>query len=334
MTTIDLRSDTVTRPTEAMRRAMASAEVGDDVYGEDPTVRRLEERCAELFGKEAALFMPSGTMANQIALMIHCRPGDEVIVGEGAHCFFYEGGAGAAWAGVQFVEVGEGGLFDAAAMEAAIKPEAYYLSRTRLVAIENTHNRAGGLVFPQDAFTKIAERARAHEMRVHLDGARIWNASSASGKPLRELATPTDTISACFSKGLGAPVGSILAGSKADMAHGKRLRRMMGGAMRQAGVIAAAAHYALDHHVARMADDHANARRLAEGLGALPGVVPRKPETNIVVFDVPGDADVFCKKAQERGVLMSSISKHRVRAVTHLDVDRAAIERALSALAS
>ncbi|HTN90833.1 MAG TPA: threonine aldolase family protein, partial [Sorangium sp.] len=211
---IDLRSDTVTRPTAAMRAAMAAAEVGDDVYREDPTVRRLEERVAELTGKEAALFVPSGTMGNQIALLCHTQRGDEVIAGEGAHCAFYESGAAPAWSGVQFAFAGRGGLFTAADVEDAIKPPLYYLPRTRVVAIENTHNRAGGRVFPQDDVLAIASVARAHGLALHLDGARLWNASVASGRPVAELAAPFDTVSVCFSKGLGAPVGSALCGGR------------------------------------------------------------------------------------------------------------------------
>jgi threonine aldolase len=242
--TVDLRSDTLTRPTEAMRRAMASADVGDDVYGEDPSAAALEARSAELLGKEAALFVPSGTMANQIALLLHCRPGDEVVVGRGAHLFYYEGGAGGAWAGVQFLEVGTTGLFTAEDVRAAVKPLAYWLPRTRAVAVENTHNRSGGRVFPEADFAAIAEAARSKGLALHVDGARIWNAAVATGKTPAELTKHADTVSACFSKGLGAPVGSVIAGTGAHIDEARRFRRMLGGAMRQVGVLCAAATYA------------------------------------------------------------------------------------------
>lgn len=332
---IDLRSDTVTKPTAAMRRAMAEADVGDDVYGEDPTARRLEERAAEILGKEAALFVPSGTMANQIALLVHCRPGDEVIIGKGAHLYFYEGGAGGAWAGVQFVETGEGGLFDAADVDAAAKPRAYYLPRTRLVAIENTHNRAGGRVFPQAAVDRVAARARALGLGVHLDGARIWNAAVATGLSERELCAPADTVSACFSKGLGAPIGSVIASSRERIDEARRFRRMLGGAMRQVGVLCAAALHALEHHRERLAEDHENARLLAAGLAELPGIAcdPRAVESNIVLFDVEGDGEAFAARAASAGVSISAIGPRRIRAVTHLDVSRANIVAAVEAIA-
>src|SRR6476660_4296200 len=222
---IDLRSDTVTKPTAPMREAMARAEVGDDVYGEDPTVRVLEETVASLLGKEAALFVPSGTMGNQLAIMTHTRRGDEVVCGEGAHLCWFESGAGAALSGVQFAVAGKGGLFTAKEMEAAVKPRAYYYPRTSLVAIENTHNRAGGRVFPREDVAAIARRARELEIGLHLDGARLWNASAATGVPLAQLAGPFDTVSICFSKGLGAPVGSALAGNKAQISEAHRLRK-------------------------------------------------------------------------------------------------------------
>jgi threonine aldolase len=329
---IDLRSDTVTQPTAAMRLAMADAEVGDDVYREDPTVRRLEERAAELTGKPAALFVPSGTMSNQIALLCHARPGDEVIVGRGAHVAYYESGAGAALAGVQFVEVGEGGLFDEDAMSRAVKPAAYYHPRTRLVALENTHNRAGGRVFPQPAVVGVAAQARRHGLSVHLDGARIWNASVASGLEVAELCAPADTVSVCFSKGLGAPVGSALCGTAEVVLAALRFRKMLGGGMRQAGVLAAAALYALDHHRERLRDDHTHARRLHELLGDVSGVAPHAPETNIVNIDTVAPAARLSELAARRGVLVSPSGEHRLRAVTHLDVGRDDIERAAEIL--
>jgi threonine aldolase len=333
---IDLRSDTVTRPTAAMRRAMADAEVGDDVYGDDPSARRLEAQAAEVLGKEAALFVPSGTMANQLALLVHCERGDEVIVGEGAHVYYYEAGAGAALAGVQFVPVGRGGLFDADAMAAAIKPRHFVLPRTRLVCLENTHNRAGGRVWSQGDVEVIAARARVHGLAVHLDGARIWNAAVASGCSPAALAEPADTVSACFSKGLGAPVGSVLAGPRGAVERARRFRRMLGGAMRQVGVLCAAASYALAHHRERLAEDHGNARRLAEGLARVPGVVcdPQATQTNIVVAElVRGAAEPMVARLAEAGVLVNATGPRTLRAVAHMDVSAADVDRALAVFA-
>jgi threonine aldolase len=333
---IDLRSDTVTRPVPAMREAMAAAEVGDDVYGEDPTVLRLQERTAELLGKEAALFVPSGTMANQIALLVHCDRGDEVLVGEGAHCMLYESGAGPAFAGVGFACVGRGGLFDAAELAQVVKPDQYHYPRSRLVALENTHNRAGGRVFPQADVVEIAAFARGRGLGVHLDGARIWNAAVATGLSPAELAAPADTVSACFSKGLGAPVGSVLAGSRAAIERAHRFRKMLGGGMRQVGVIAAAALYALEHHRDRLADDHALATRLARGLGGVPGVHcdAESVETNIVNMELSELDAASCVRALgERGVLVNATGPRMIRWVTHLDVDGDAVERALQHVA-
>lgn len=332
---VDLRSDTVTRPTAAMRAAMASAEVGDDVYGEDPTAARLEARVAELLGKEAALFVPSGTMANQLALLLHCRPGDEVIVGAGTHCVEYESGGAAAWAGVQFAVAGEAGLFDAAAMRAAIRPPADWLPRSALVVVENTHNRAGGRVFPQHDVVAIAAAAGAAGLRVHLDGARLWNASAATGLDAATLAAPADTVAVCFSKGLGAPAGSALAGPRALVHEARRLRKRLGGGMRQVGVLCAAALHALEHHRERLPEDHANARALAERLAAEDGcaIDPAAVETNIVLFETRRPAADVVADAARRGALVSAFGPHRVRAVTHLDVDRPAVLRAAEAIA-
>jgi threonine aldolase len=330
---IDLRSDTLTRPSPGMRRAMADAEVGDDVYGEDPTALRLQERAAELFGKAAALFVPTGTMANQLALLCHCERGQDVLVGEGAHCMLYESGAGAAWAGVNFSVVGQGGLFDAAQMIAAIKPSEYHFPQTRLVALENTHNRSGGQVFPQEDVVAIAEAAHARDLFVHLDGARIWNASVATGVSVAELAAPADSVSACFSKGLGAPVGSVLAGSAELIQKAHRYRKMLGGGMRQIGVLCAAALYALERQRERLAEDHENARRLAQGLAGLPGVVLdlNTVRTNIIAFEVQTmHAPAFVKRCADAGVRLGAIGQQRLRAVTHLDVSRADIDTALS----
>lgn len=331
---IDLRSDTVTRPSAGMRRAMHDAEVGDDVYGEDPTVRALEARVAAMLGKAAARFVPSGTMANQIALLLHCRPGDEVITSEGAHCAFYESGAGAAWAGVQFVTAGAGVIFSPEALDAAAKPDAYWCPRTRLLTLENTHNRGGGRVLPQELVDALCAHARARGFATHLDGARLFNASVATGRSVAELAAPFDTVSVCLSKGLGAPVGSLLAGSEEHVRAATRLRKMLGGGMRQVGVLAAAGLYALDHHVARLAEDHRHARDLADALRAIPDVRVDPPETNIVMVDLPArhSADAVVRDAAAAGVLLSAFGPRRLRAVTHLDVSRDEVLRAAEAL--
>ena len=333
---IDLRSDTVTKPTAAMRRAMHDAEVGDDVYGEDPTVLTLEGRVAELLGKEAARFVPSGTMANQIALLVHCRPGDEVITSEGAHCAFYESGAGAAWAGVQFVTAGAGVIFSPEDLDAAAKPDAYWCPRTRLLTLENTHNRGGGKVLPQDRVAALCAHARARGYATHLDGARLFNASVASGRTVAELAAPFDTVSVCLSKGLGAPVGSLLAGTREHVRAATRLRKMLGGGMRQVGVLAAAGLHALDHHVARLADDHAHAKLLADCVRAAPGVTVEAPDTNIVMIDLPAGttADAVVTAAAARGVKLSAFGPRRLRAVTHLDVTAEDARRAGEVLAA
>lgn len=332
---IDLRSDTVTKPTAAMRKAMASAEVGDDVFGEDPTVRALEEKVAALAGKEAALFVTSGTMGNQLAIALQTRPGDEVIVGEGAHPAFYESGAAPVLSGVQFAVAGAGGTFDAAQMEAAIKPDAYWCPRTSLVCVENTHNRAGGRVFPQKDVLAIAARARAHGLGLHLDGARLWNASVASGHSIAELAAPFDTVSLCFSKGLGAPVGSALVTTKDNVTRARRLRKMWGGGMRQVGVLAAAALYALDHHRERLREDHDKAKRFAElvsnGKGA--SVEVGFVETNIVNVDTVARGEAVVARAKAEGVLVNATGPHRLRAVMHLDVTMDEVLRAANTLA-
>jgi threonine aldolase len=333
---IDLRSDTVTRPTAAMRKAMAEAEVGDDVYGEDPTARRLQERIAELFGKQAALFVPSGTMANQLALLCHCERGNEVLVGEDNHCMIYESGASAAWAQVQFSVVGQGGLFTAEQMIAAVRSTDIHSPQTRLCALENTHNRSGGRIFPQPEVERISAAAHARGIGVHIDGARIWNVAAATGLSTQALASPADSISACFSKGLGAPVGSVLAGNREFIARALRYRKMLGGGMRQIGVLCAAALHALDHHRERLAEDHENAKRLAEGLAGIQALrcSPNDVQTNIVVFEVrSGRARELAARAVQSGVLINAISATHLRAVTHLDVTRADIDVALQALA-
>lgn len=333
---IDLRSDTLTRPSPGMRRAMAEAEVGDDVYGEDPTALRLQERAAELLGKPAALFVPTGTMANQLALLCHCERGQDVLVGDGAHCMLYESGAGAAWAQVNFTVVGQGGLFDAAQMIAAIKPSEYHFPQTSLCALENTHNRSGGRVFPQADVIAIAGAAHARGLSVHLDGARLWNAAVYAGVSTAELAAPVDSVSACFSKGLGAPAGSVIAGSAEFIRRAYRYRKMLGGGMRQVGVLCAAALYALDHQRERLAEDHENAMRLARGLVELPGIALAldSVQTNIVAFDVLTMSAAACvSRAAEHGVRLNAIGPQRLRAVTHLDVTQADIDTALQSFA-
>jgi threonine aldolase len=332
---IDLRSDTVTKPTAAMREAMARAEVGDDVFGEDPTVRALEEEIARITGKQAGLFVTSGTMGNQLAIATQTRPGDEVIVGEGAHPIHYEGAAGAALSGVQFGVAGRGGFFTADEMEAASEPRAYWTPRTSLVAIENTHNRAGGRIWPVEQARAVAGRARDIGHATHLDGARIWNASAASGVEVAALCAPFDTVSVCFSKGLGAPVGSAFCGTAALVEEARRLRKRWGGGMRQAGILAAGALHALTHHRKRITDDHANARFLAERLTAIDGmrVDVGAVETNIVNIDVDVAAEEVAKHAKALGVSVNSSGRVRLRAVTHMDVSRADVETASQILA-
>lgn len=331
---IDLRSDTVTRPTTAMREAMARAEVGDDVYGEDPTVIRLEHEVAALLGKEAALFVPSGSMGNQISLLVHTRPGDEVIAGEGAHIAWYESGAGAAIAGVQFMSVGKGGTFGAAEVRAAAKPLRDYHPRTSLVALENTHNRGGGKLFPERDVAEIAVAARDLGLALHLDGARLWNASIASGRSLAELAGPFDTVSVCFSKGLGAPVGSALCSTREAAKRARRFRKMLGGGMRQAGVLAAAALYALEHHRERLAQDHEHAALLARELErAGYALDPAAVQTNVVIVRLrEGSAERVAEYAAKSKVLVGALDASTLRLVTHLDVDRNGVVEAARVL--
>ncbi len=335
---VDLRSDTVTRPTPAMRQAIATAEVGDDVYGEDPTVRRLEETVAELLGTEAALFVPSGTMANQLALRALARPGEEVIAGHDAHCWRFESGALAALAGLQTQILPGDGRFTAAAVRAAYKPEISYLSPTTVVAVENTHNMGGGAVWPRGQLDEVLAAARELGMSTHLDGARLWNAAIATGQPERTLAAGFDTVSVCLSKGLGAPVGSLVAGSKDVVARCHRFRKMYGGGMRQAGLLAAGGLHALAHHRPRLADDHANAQVIARRLVDVPGfaVDLTRVETNIVMVEVADALDpaALVARCQAEGVRISHIAARRLRLVTHLDVDRAACLRAAEVLAT
>lgn len=325
MRTIDLRSDTVTRPTDGMRRAMAAAEVGDDVYGEDPTVRRLEERVAELLGHEAALFVPSGTQGNQIAIGLACRPGDEVIAEAGSHCIHFEGGALSALWGAQPRPVeGERGLLTPEQVHRALRPENEHYPRPRLLSLENTHNRGGGAVWPVDRFTQVVGAARKSGLRVHLDGARLMNAAVASGGRPSDWAAHADTATICFSKGLGAPVGSALGLRTSERAEARRLRKRLGGGMRQVGVLAAAALYALDHHVERLGDDHRHARLLGEGLSTLPGVqlALTRVETNMVFVEVPLPASEAVRRLSAQGLLCNAEGSREnlLRLVTHLDV--------------
>jgi len=335
MAPVDLRSDTVTRPTAAMRAAMSAAEVGDDVYGEDPTVRQLEERVADLLGTETALFVPSGTMANQIALRAHTRPGDEVIISRDAHCWRHESGALAAIAGLQ-TQMLPGHTFAGVEVRAAFRPEDPYQAATRVVAVENTHNMGGGICWEPAALAEVTTTAHALGMFTHLDGARLWNAAVATQTTERELATGFDSISVCLSKGLGAPVGSLVAGPRDFIRRCHRFRKMHGGGMRQAGILAAAGLHALEHHRARLADDHANARALAEALATAQhlAVDVTRVHTNIVMIDVQrGTADAVIARAREAGVLLGAAGTHRVRAVTHLDVDREGVRRAAQVIA-
>ena len=339
MTAIDLRSDTVTRPSPEMRAAIAAAPVGDDQYGDDPTVNALQERVAALLGKEAALWLPSGTMANQVALRTLTRPGDDVIVTREAHAVWHEAGGSGANAGVQLTEIGARGVFSVEAFVAAIKPRDHPIyPPTTLVEIENTHNRSGGVVFPQDDAVRICAEARRLSIATFLDGARLWNVAAATGIPLSELAAPFDLVAVSLSKGLGAPGGSLLAGARDVVARATRQRRIMGGAMRQVGIFAAAGIFALDNNLARLVDDHANARLIAERIARSPRIVidPATVQTNILVFrlapDAP-DAATLVAKARERGVLINAFEPRTVRAVTHLDVSRDQCARAADILA-
>jgi threonine aldolase len=335
---IDLRSDTVTRPTGAMRVAMAGAAVGDDQFGEDPTTNALQGRVAAMLGKEAALWLPSGTMANQVALRVLTRPGDDVIVSRESHAVWHETGGAAANAGVQFTEVGSGGAFTTEDFVAACKPRGHMIfPPTTLVEIENTHNRAGGVVFPQDEAVRICAAAHERGVATFLDGARLWNAAAAAGRPLDELAAPFDLVAVALSKGLGAPGGSLLAGSRELIGRAVRHRRMLGGAMRQTGIYAAAGIHALDHHLRRLVDDHAHARVIAGVLAQCNRVLldPATVQTNIVVFRLgegAPDAATVVERARERGVLLMAFAARTVRAVTHLDVTREQCERAARVL--
>ena len=330
---IDLRSDTVTKPTADMRRAMAEAAVGDDVFGDDPTVIELERTTAELLGKEAAVFVPSGTMANQLALRVHTRHSDEVILESSAHVFGSEAGAPAALAGVMCRRIdGHRGIFTADDLLGVLRGVDVHHAPQRLVCVENTHNVGGGTVWQLGTLAELSAVAREHGLAVHMDGARLWNATAATGTPERTFASHCDTVSVCFSKGLGAPVGSALAGPAPLIQTARRYRKMYGGGMRQAGILAAGALHALRHHRQRLTDDHANARLLAQGLAKIPGVLLDDPQidTNIVRFRLPGaDAQRLVADLLARGVALLAVGPDTFRAVTHLDVNASDIPTAL-----
>ncbi|SPP66848.1 low-specificity L-threonine aldolase [Nitrospira lenta] len=337
---IDLRSDTVTQPTDAMRKAMARAEVGDDVYGEDPTVNRLQEMAAALLGKRAALFVPSGTMGNQLAIRAHTQPGQEVIVESKAHIVRYEQGAAGALAGVQLHwVVGDRGIMTAEQVEAAIRPKDPYSIPTGLICIENTHNSGGGTIYSLSTIEKIRAIASKHKIPMHLDGARLFNAVAATTLPASTYAQHFETVSFCLSKGLGAPAGSLLVSSDTQLIErARRFRRMYGGAMRQSGILAAAGIYALEHHVARLKTDHDHAKKLARALQQIPAVriAPQHVETNIVIFDVPDPrltpADLV-SQLKDHGVLIHAIGGRSFRAVTHLNISAKQIDEATEAFA-
>ncbi len=333
---VDLRSDTVTRPTDGMRRAMYEAEVGDDVFGEDPTVIRLQERVAELLGKEAALFVPSGTMGNQLGVKVLTRPGDEVILERSSHIFNYETGAPGVISGVQLHVIdGEAGILRGSDVEKALRPGNYWDPPSRLVCIENTLNKAGGLVYPLEAIEDVVRTARKYDLRLHLDGARLWNASAESGVAERKYAAPFDTVSVALSKGLGAPVGSVLAGSRELMSSARRYRKMLGGGMRQVGILAAAGLYALEFERPRLVEDHAKARRLAEGIAEFSAftIDLERVQTNIVMFDaVTVTVASVLDRLREQGVLMVPFGPSTIRATTHRDVSIEQIDEALSVM--
>ncbi len=337
---IDLRSDTVTRPSTGMRTAMAGAEVGDDQYGEDPSILRVQELVADLLGKQSALWFPTGTMTNQAALRLLTRPGDDVILSREAHAVWHEAGASGRNAGVQFTELGQRGAFTVEEFRAACKPQGHFMyPGTTLVEIENTHNRAGGIVFPQSEVEQICDAARERCIASYLDGARLWNAAIATRSTPSTLAAPFDLVSVCLSKGLGAPGGSLLAGSRELIARVVRERRMLGGAMRQAGIFGAAGLYALEHHYERLVEDHANALAIGRVLAASESVLLdlSTVQTNILVFDLaPGapDAAALVARAREAGVLINAFGPRRVRAVTHLDVTAEQCRHAATVLAT
>ncbi len=335
---VDLRSDTVTKPTPEMRQAMAAAEVGDDVYAEDPTVNKLQERAAEIFGREAALFVPSGTMGNQIAIKIHTRPGQEVICEQRCHIYNYEMAMMSWFSGCLPRTIATSdGLLTWELVKPKIAGPTYYLAQTGLVELENTGNMWGGLVYPQAIVEEVCDRAHELGLPVHLDGARVFNAAAALGKPVSTVTRKFDSIMFCLSKGLGAPVGSLLVGSRKFIDEARKVRKALGGGMRQVGVLAAAGLIALEKHTQRLHEDHANARWLAEGLAQVPGVRidPAKVQTNILICDISGtgmNSQEFSRKLRERDVVANGVTSDTMRFVTHRDVDRAGCQRALAAV--
>ncbi|MEE2758349.1 MAG: GntG family PLP-dependent aldolase [Myxococcota bacterium] len=334
MVVCDLRSDTVTQPTIAMRQAMFDAAVGDDVFDEDPSIHRLQDRVAALAKMDAGLYVPSGTMANQIALLLHCRAGDDVLLGENSHIYLYESGAGAAIAGVQFTSVGRGGHFTASELRGAIKTTdaAGHVPPSTLVSVENTHNRGGGLVMPVEQFAEIIDVAREFRLGVHIDGARIFNAAAALGCGIHEWTERADTVSICLSKGLGAPVGSVLCGSAQLMSRAKRYRKMLGGGMRQAGLIAAAGLHAIENHIPGLKDDNRRAFEFACALDSMPRaqIKPDSVKSNIVIFTVDGSAQAVCD-AVAGSVRVLPISDTQIRAVFHHEVDDKALAQTIDA---
>ncbi len=331
---IDLRSDTVTKPSEEMRKAMFEAEVGDDVFKEDPTINELEEYAADLLGFEAALFVPSGVMGNQICLNVHTNPGDEVICDRESHIVHYESGSPAALSGIQLMLIdGENGVMNAEQIEAVVRPvEAYYMPRTKLIEIENTHNRAGGVIQPLEEIKRIKNVADKYNLKMHLDGARLWNAHVATGIELKEYTQYFDSVSCCLSKGLGAPVGSVIAGSKKFIAEAFRVRKGWGGGMRQAGILAAAGLYALKNNIERLKEDHEKAKQLARGLNDIDGIEVDldSVQTNIIMFRVrTKEVNSILKNLTEKGVLLIPGGADKIRAVTHMDVSFADIYKAL-----
>lgn len=328
---IDLRSDTITQPTPAMREVIAQAQVGDDVFGDDPTVNELEAYVAQLLGKAAAVYMPSGTMTNQVALRVHTEPGDEIILESEAHIYYYEGGAPAALSGVMCKLIqGQKGIFTAADLKRSLRPDDSHFPKTKLVCLENTHNRGGGRIFPLSTIAEIAQVCREHDLKLHLDGARLWNACVATGISEATYAAPFDTVSVCFSKGLGAPVGSALVGSKELIQRARRFRKLFGGGMRQAGMIAAGALYALRRQRDRLQEDHTNAKLLAKGLHQIEGIDinPDDVQTNIVVFRTPAiSARILAQQLREQGVAVLAVGPNTIRAVTNLMVTREQIQQ-------
>lgn len=335
---IDLRSDTVTRPTPPMLAAMVAAEVGDDVFGEDPTVNRLEERVAAYLGKEAAVFVPSGTMSNQIAIRVHCRPGDEILLEANSHIYIWEAGGPAVLSGATCRTLeGTDGILTVEQFAGKIRPDDQHAVRTRLVCLENTHNRGGGTIYPIETVRAISGWARKHGLALHLDGARLWNAIVATSVPAPTWAAEFDTVSVCFSKGLGTPVGSALAGPRDLIRQARRVRKLFGGAMRQAGILAAACLYAMDHHIDRLAEDHAHAKLLADAVAEVPGLTltPKRVQSNLVWVEVSpslGTAREVADRLLAGGVRVAALGDQVIRMCTHHDIRRADCERAAAVI--